>query len=67
MIEPAVDDKGRLLWVSIVPPLTAGEHDALYAALKQWHNHPVVWTHNPPELKIIPLQCRFEPDIEDTP
>jgi hypothetical protein len=61
MIEPAFDDKGRLLWVSLVPPLTVSEHDALYATLVRWKDHPL------PEVEIVLLQGRFEPDIEDTP
>jgi len=67
MIEPAVDDKGKLLWVSLVPPLVEGEHDAIMAALKRWKDQPIVWTHNPPQVEIIQLHGRFEPDIEDTP
>jgi hypothetical protein len=67
MIQPATDDTGRLLWVSIVPPLSPDETEALTAALVRWRDHPVVYTHNPPEVKIIQLCGRWEPEIEDEP
>jgi hypothetical protein len=67
MIEPVVDHDGRLQWVSIVPPLSADESAALLAALKQWKDRPIIWSHNEPEVQIIQLSGRFEPDIEDTP
>lgn len=67
MIEPATDQDGKLQWVSIVPPLSDAEHEALRAALTHWKSQPIVWSHHPPEVQIIQLSGRFEPDIEDTP
>ena len=68
MIEPATDRNGRLLWVSIVPPLSAGESAAVRAALQAWaKTPPVIWTHDAPTVEIIQLHGRIEPDIEDEP
>lgn len=67
MIEPDFDMNSRLFSVSIVPPLNAAETKALRAALVSWQGHPVVFTHGTPEVKIIQLCGRWEPEIEDEP
>lgn len=67
MVETVFDNDDRIRYVSLVSPLSIEEHAALLKAMQAWKNHPMVWSHNPPEVKIIQLHGRWEPDIEDTP
>jgi len=67
MIEPDFDMNGRFVGVSLVSPLSESELEAFRRAMANWKSQPIVWTHNPPEVKIVQLRGRWEPKIEDEP
>lgn len=67
MIEPTIDQNGRIVYMSFVAPITDEERAALQAALRRWKSEPVVWRHSLDGVPIIQLEGRHEPDIEDTP
>jgi len=62
MIETVFDTDNTIRYVSIVPPLSDEEAEALRRALVDWQARPIVW---------LPFTAhiaeRFEPEIEDTP